>query len=49
MAHYQSPTAPMVRGYLKGQKKLDDGLVEWTNNYAKQVAKDYEAFKAAVK
>ena len=23
IAHFQSPTAPMVRGYLKGQKALD--------------------------
>lgn len=45
MAHFQSPTGPMVRGYLKGQKALDDGLVEWTNAYAEQVAKDYDEFR----
>lgn len=45
IAHFQSPTAPMVRGYLKGQKALDDGLVEWTNAYAKQVAIDFDDFR----
>ena len=48
IAHYQSPTAPMIRGYLKGQKALDQGLVNWTNNYAKQVAIDFQAFQQAV-
>lgn len=45
IAHFQSPTAPMVCGYLKGQKALDDGLVEWTNAYAKQVAIDFDDFR----
>ncbi|KRL28034.1 hypothetical protein FD27_GL000308 [Limosilactobacillus frumenti DSM 13145] len=48
IAHYQSPTAPMIRGYLKGQKALDQGLVTWTNEYAKQVAVDFQAFQQAV-
>lgn len=48
MSHFQSPTAPAIRGFLKGQKQLDDELVIWTNDYAKQVAVDYAAFKAAV-
>lgn len=48
LAHYQSPTAPMIRGYLKGQKTLDQGLVNWTNEYAKQVDVDFQAFKQAV-
>ncbi|MCI1974571.1 MAG: DUF2252 domain-containing protein [Limosilactobacillus sp.] len=48
MAHFQSPTAPMIRGYLKGQKKLDEGFVEWTNSYAQQVANDYEAFRTSL-
>ena len=49
IAHYQSPTAPMIRGYLKGQKALDQGLVEWTNEYAEQVDVDYQAFQEAVR
>lgn len=48
IAHYQSPTAPMVRGYLKGQHDLDDLLVDWTNKYAEQVDKDYSAFKKSL-
>lgn len=47
-AHFQSPTAPMVRGYLKGQRELDEGFVDWTNAYANQVAKDYDAFKKSL-
>lgn len=42
MAHYQSPTSPMIRGYLKHQKKLDDLLADWTMQYAEQVHRDYE-------
>ena len=49
MAHFQSPTAPMIRGYLKGQKILDYSFVEWTNAYAKQVAKDYDAFRNSLR
>ena len=44
MAHYQSPTSPMIRGYLKHQKKLDDLLADWTMQYSEQVHRDYEAF-----
>lgn len=47
IAHYQSPTAPMIRGYLKGQKALDHLLIDWTNQYAQQVADDYQAFQKA--
>lgn len=45
MAHFQSPTAPMVRGYLKHQKKLDTLLADWTLKYVDQVSTDYELFK----
>lgn len=48
IAHYQSPTAPMIRGYLKGQKAMDQGLVDWTNEYAKQVDVDFQAFQQSV-
>lgn len=44
-AHFRTPTAPMIRGYLKHQKRLDDGLANWAICYAKQVTKDYEIFK----
>lgn len=44
MAHYQSPTSPMIRGYLKHQKQLDDLFADWTTRYAEQVHRDYDAF-----
>lgn len=47
-AHFQSPTAPMIRGYLKGQKKVDAALADWATHYAQQVKKDYAAFLAAL-
>lgn len=48
MAHYQSPTAPIIRGYLKHQKDLDKGFANWTVEYANQVHKDYHAFMEAL-
>ncbi len=48
MAHFQSPTAPMIRGYLKHQKKLDILLADWALKYVDQVTKDYELFKKAI-
>ena len=44
MAHYQSPTAPIIRGYLKHQKALDTGLADWAIQYANQVHQDYQCF-----
>lgn len=49
MAHSQSPTSPMIRGYLKHQKALDTGLADWSLAYVEQVTKDYQAFLKAVK
>lgn len=48
MAHAQSPTSPMIRGYLKHQKALDEGLADWSLQYVNQVTKDFNAFKNAV-
>lgn len=48
MAHTESPTSPMIRGYLKHQKALDKGLADWSLRYADQVTADYTAFKKAV-
>lgn len=45
-AHYRSPTAPIIYGYLDGQKILDSGLANWAWEYSKQVHKDYDAFQA---
>lgn len=47
-AHFQSPTAPIIYGYLKGQKRLDQALTEWAFNYAKQVNRDFQRFKDAL-
>lgn len=48
MAHAQSPTSPMIRGYLKHQKVLDEGLADWSLKYVDQVTKDYNAFKNSI-
>ena len=45
MAHAQSPTSPMLRGYLRHQKSLDQGLADWALHYADQVDQDYQVFK----
>lgn len=45
MAHAQSPTSPMIRGYLRHQKVLDTALIDWTHHYVQQVDQDYQAFK----
>ncbi|MGN1406872.1 DUF2252 domain-containing protein [Lactobacillus sp.] len=44
IAHYQSPTAPMIYGYVHKQKDLDTGLAQWATAYADQMEKDYQAF-----
>ncbi len=48
MAHFQSPTAPMIRGYLKHQKILDTLLPNWALKYVDQVTADYGQFKLAI-
>ncbi|KRN59008.1 DUF2252 domain-containing protein [Limosilactobacillus secaliphilus] len=48
-AHYRTPIAPMIRGYLKQQKALDKGLAQWALAYTKQVEKDYDCFVHAIK
>lgn len=48
MAHAQSPTSPMLRGYLRHQKVLDQGLADWALHYVDQVDQDYQAFKKHV-
>ena len=48
MAHAQSPTSPMLRGYLRHQKELDTGLAQWAHQYVQQVDKDFRAFQEYV-
>lgn len=45
--HAQSPTAGIVHGYIGKKKKLVKSLVNWANDYAKQVHVDYQLFKEA--
>ncbi|WP_367342509.1 DUF2252 domain-containing protein [Limosilactobacillus sp.] len=47
-AHFQSPTAPIIYGYVKGQKQLDSALTDWCFEYAKQVNIDFQRFKDAL-
>lgn len=47
--HYRTPVAPMIRGYLKHQKSLDEGLAQWSLAYSHQVEKDFERFSQAIK
>lgn len=42
MAHYQSPSSSIIRGYLKHQKRLDDLFADWTIQYTQQVHRDYD-------
>ena len=44
IAHFQSPTAPMIAGYLHYQKPVDDTLADWAVQYAGQVNRDYQIF-----
>ena len=44
IAHYQSPKAPMIYGYVHKQKELDAGLAQWATAYADQMEKDFQAF-----
>lgn len=44
-AHYQSPTAPMIYGYIKKSKKFSKKMTNWAEVYSEQVRQDYKAFK----
>ncbi|WP_201331585.1 DUF2252 family protein, partial [Lactobacillus nasalidis] len=44
IAHYQSPTAPMIYGYVHKQKELDQALGQWAVKYADQMEADYARF-----
>lgn len=44
IAHFQSPTAPLIAGYLHHQKALDAGMADWAVQYAGQVLRDYHRF-----
>lgn len=44
IAHFQSPTAPMIYGYTHKQKNFDTGMAKWATDYANQVQNDYVSF-----
>lgn len=45
VAHFQSPTAPMIYGYLDESKKFSKKMADWAQVYSKQVHQDYLAFQ----
>ena len=48
VAHSQSPTAPMIKGYLDNCDGLPEALANWTMQYAEQVKTDYQRFLSQV-
>lgn len=46
IAHYQSPTAPMIAGYLRESKKFSKNMVKWTKAYSKQVKQDFQSYRS---
>ncbi|AKP64014.1 hypothetical protein FC99_GL000640 [Levilactobacillus koreensis JCM 16448] len=46
IAHCQSPTAAMIRGYIGSNKEFDVAIASFAWAYAEQVQKDYAAFVA---
>ena len=45
VAHFQSPTAPMIYGYVENSKKFSKKMADWAQAYSKQVHQDYQAFQ----
>ncbi|MBX4173194.1 DUF2252 domain-containing protein [Weissella viridescens] len=43
-AHSQSPTFPMIIGYLQSHDWMSKSFVDFANNYLQQVEYDYETF-----
>ncbi|GEK29442.1 DUF2252 domain-containing protein [Furfurilactobacillus siliginis] len=44
--HCQTPTAPMIAGYLGDSKKFPKAIADWAQAYIEQVTTDYAAFLA---
>lgn len=42
--HCQTPTAPMIDGYIDNDKAFDLAMVQWAEAYVPQVEADYAAF-----
>jgi uncharacterized protein (DUF2252 family) len=48
-AHAKSGKASEISGYLGSRTNFDDAIIEYAVGYADRVAKDYDAFHAAVR
>jgi hypothetical protein len=48
-AHSKSGKAPEISGYLGSRSNFDDAITDYALAYADRVAKDYDAFHAAVR
>jgi hypothetical protein len=48
-AHAKSGKAPDIAGYLGSRTNFDDAITDYALAYADRVAKDYDAFHAAVR
>ncbi|WP_431779299.1 DUF2252 family protein [Microbacterium aurantiacum] len=44
-AHGQSPTAPIVSGYLGGGRVAGEAILEWSHAYAALSHADWELFR----
>lgn len=42
--HCQTPTGPMIAGYIDDSKKFDRAMTDWAEAYIPQVEKDYAIF-----
>lgn len=47
-SHAQSPTLPLIAGYLGKKDTFDDAVTTWVRDYTQQVQKDYQRFVEAL-
>lgn len=44
-AHFQSPTAPLIYGYIQASDQFPKNMAGWAVSYSKQVHEDYNSFQ----
>lgn len=44
-AHFQSPTAPLIYGYIQASDQFSKYMADWAVSYSKQVHEDYNSFQ----
>lgn len=44
-AHFQSPTAPLIYGYIHASDQFPKYMADWAVSYSKQVHEDYNSFQ----